>query len=158
MVNQDCSPPPIPPSPAHHSALREGWWTKETPSSQCDGREMHTNLCSKAGGIRMEVNVCPLVPQLPTASLMLRKHTLRLQSQVFLPPGSPLFQGPRHLEWDLGPRLTLLVGLRSREGKKLTQGRTATCEHRWDQILHLMTQGLSQTPGLLGTPVQVEET
>lgn len=107
MVNQAYSPPLTPPSPTHHSALRGGWWTKETPSSQCDGREMHTNLCSKAGDIRMEVNVCPLVPQLPTASLMLRKNTLRLQSQVFLLPGSPPLQGPRHLEWDLGPSLSL---------------------------------------------------
>ena len=71
--------------------------------------------------------------------------------EASVPGLSPSWQpsSPRPKTLRMGSRaksLTLLIGgPRPREEKKLTQGRTATCEHRWDQILHLMTPGLSQT-------------
>ena len=110
---------------------------------------MHTNLGLKAGGIRMEVNVT-LSPGPPTPHSIPYAEKKHLEASGH-PGPSPSWQlsSPRSKTLRVGSRaksLTLLIGaLRSREGKKLTQSSTATCEHSWDQILHLMTQGLPHT-------------
>lgn len=65
----------------------------------------------------------------PHSILMLRKHTLRLQSQVFLPPGSSSSPRPTTLRMGLEPGLTLLIGTEVQRERNPTQGHTAP-EHR----------------------------